>query len=152
MSLEIRAAGDADLPAVLNLHAELEKDHQLLSMEQAQTIFKAMKRYPDYTLYVATWDGVIVGTFTLLIMDGLAHLGSPSGIVEDVVVHANWRGRGIGKRMMQFAMKRCRARGCYKLALSSHRKREAAHRFYESLGFQKHGYSFIIELKESNNV
>jgi GNAT superfamily N-acetyltransferase len=50
-----------------------------------------------------------------------------------------------GQQMMQFAMHCCREKGCYKVVLSSNIKREAAHRFYESLGFQKHGYSFIVE-------
>jgi GNAT superfamily N-acetyltransferase len=46
---------------------------------------------------------------------------------------------------MAYAMDICRAKGCYKLVLSSNQKREDAHRFYEKLGFTKHGYSFLIE-------
>ena len=46
--------------------------------------------------------------------------------------------------MMRFALDRCRAKGCYKLALSSNAKRERAHAFYESLGFERHGYSFRV--------
>ena len=37
---------------------------------------------------MAELNGEIVGTFALLIMDNLAHLGAPSGVVEDVVVAA----------------------------------------------------------------
>jgi predicted GNAT family acetyltransferase len=37
-----------------------------------------------------------------------------------------------------------REAGCYKMALSSNVKRAAAHAFYESLGFERHGYSFVI--------
>ena len=47
---------------------------------------------------------------------------------------------------MNFAMDRCKEKGCYKIALSSQFKREAAHKFYESLGFEKMGYSFVVEL------
>jgi hypothetical protein len=32
------------------------------------------------------------------------------------------------------------------MALSSSRQRSAAHRFYESLGFVRHGYSFSTEI------
>jgi GNAT superfamily N-acetyltransferase len=53
-----------------------------------------------------------------------------------------------GKQMMQFAMEQCKQAGCYKLMLSSNLKREAAHKFYESLGFQRHGYSFQVLLGE----
>ena len=49
--------------------------------------------------------------------------------------------------MMQFAMNYCRRAGCAKLVLSSNMKRLAAHQFYESLGFQKRGYSFRIDFE-----
>jgi GNAT superfamily N-acetyltransferase len=78
-------------------------------------------------------------------MDNLAHLGAPSAIVEDVVVSPAQRGEGIGKQMMQHAMQRCKQAGCYKMMLSSNLAREQAHRFYEDLGFERHGYSFRID-------
>jgi GNAT superfamily N-acetyltransferase len=105
-----------------------------------------MRAYPDYQLYVAMAQGEIVGVFALLVMDNLGHLGAPSGVVEDVVVREDWRHRGIGQEMMGFAMEYCKSRGCYKLALSSNIHREEAHGFYESLGFTKQGYSFVVEL------
>jgi GNAT superfamily N-acetyltransferase len=144
--VEIRPARREDLAAILALYADLETDGQVLDLPAAESIFARMQQYPNYTVYVAVAEGQIVGTFELLIMDNLAHMGSPSGIVEDVVVHPAWRGRGIGKQMMHFAMEQCRQAGCYKLALSSNLKREAAHSFYEAMGFQKHGYSFVAFL------
>ena len=45
--------------------------------------------------------------------------------------------------MMAYAGELCRAKKCYKLALSSNRNRKAAHRFYESLGMAWHGYSYL---------
>ena len=86
----------------------------------------------------------VIGTFELLIMDNFAHKGSPSGIVEDVVVDENYRSKGISKIMMEFARDICEINGCYKLTLSSNINRDEAHKFYESLGFEKHRYSFLI--------
>lgn len=147
--MEIRPARREDLAAILALYADLETDGQVLDLPAAESIFARMQQYPNYTVYVAVAEGQIVGSFELLIMDNLAHVGAPSGIVEDVVVHPAWRGQGIGKQMMAFALQQCRQAGCYKLALSSNRKREAAHRFYEALGFEKHGYSFVACLERS---
>jgi len=147
--VEIRPARREDLAAILALYADLETNGQVLDLPAAESIFARMQQYPNYTVYVAVAEGQIVGAFELLIMDNLAHVGAPSGIVEDVVVHPAWRGQGIGKQMMAFALEQCRQAGCYKLALSSNRKREAAHRFYEALGFQKHGYSFVACLERS---
>ena len=143
--VEIRAAAEADLPAILALYRDVG-DRYVLPLDQAQTIFRRMQSYPDYVVYVAVSAGGILGTFALLIMDNLAHLGAPSGVVEDVVVRSDRQGRGIGRRMMQFARERCRERGCYKMTLSSSLQREAAHRFYETLGFERHGYSFLMKL------
>ncbi len=145
MNLQIRAATEADLPSILALYGEVEDDGRTISIEDARSILARMESYPEYHVYVAILDGSIVGTFALLIMDNLAHLGARSGVVEDVVVREDSRGKGVGKQMMRFAMDRCRGRGCYKLALSSNLKREAAHRFYDALGFQRHGYSFVVE-------
>lgn len=150
MTLHIRPATRADLSAILALHSELEFDaaRNVLDLPRAEQIFDRMRQYPNYRLYVASEDDAIVGTFALLIMDNLAHLGAPSGIVEDVVVHPAHQGQGIGKQMMLFAMERCKQTGCYKLVLSSNLRREPAHQFYEGLGFEKHGYSFMLPITE----
>jgi GNAT superfamily N-acetyltransferase len=99
---------------------------------------------PNYKIYGAKYNGKIVGTFSLAIMDNIAHLGKSSGLVEDVVVDKNMRSKGIGKKMMEYAIEICRNNNCYKMSLSSNIKRERAHNFYEKLGFEKHGYSFSI--------
>jgi GNAT superfamily N-acetyltransferase len=79
-------------------------------------------------------------------MHNIGHQGSPSAIVEDVVVSSSHQSQTIGSEMMMHAMDLARQAGCYKLALSSNQKRQRAHAFYESLGFDKHGYSFQIKL------
>jgi GNAT superfamily N-acetyltransferase len=105
-----------------------------------------MAQYPNYHVFVAEQDGEVVGTFALLIMDNLANGGVPSGIVEDVAVLPELQGQGIGKAMMRFAMERCRRDGCYKMMLSSNQIRTEAHRFYEALGFTRHGFSYRVDL------
>jgi GNAT superfamily N-acetyltransferase len=148
--VEIRPATQNDLGAILALMADLETDDQVLGLSAAEAIFERMHSYPNYTIYVTVAEGKVIGTFSLLIMDNLAHMGAPSGIVEDVAVHSSWRGQGIGKQMMHFAMQQCQKAGCYKLVLSSNLRRDRAHKFYDELGFQRHGYSFIVPIIESN--
>jgi GNAT superfamily N-acetyltransferase len=143
--ITIRRAGTADLPGILALHAELESDGRTLDLPQAAALFERIRSYPDYHVYVAVSGDEIVGTFALLIMDNLAHLGAPSAIVEDVVVSAAQQGRGIGKQMMHYANEHCKQAGCYKMMLSSNLKRAQAHKFYEDLGFERHGYSFRLD-------
>lgn len=144
MNILIKEATLKDLSGILNLYATVLDNGNVLTIEQAETLFKKMQTYPNYKVYVAEKEGDIVGTFALLIMDNLAHQGTSSGVVEDVAVMNNLQGNGIGKLMMEFAMKKCEEEGCYKLVLSSNVKRIEAHAFYASLGFEKHGFSFGV--------
>lgn len=148
MDIKIRKSTENDLPEILRLYSQPDLDNnKVLSVEDAKKIFEKISVYPSYTIFVALLENKIVGTFALLIMDNLAHMGSPSGIVEDVAVDPLHQNQGIGKAMMNFAFKICEESGCYKLVLSSNIKRKNAHKFYESLGFKQHGISFAIDIK-----
>ncbi|MEM7770959.1 MAG: GNAT family N-acetyltransferase [Cyanobacteria bacterium P01_E01_bin.6] len=147
IDIQIREATRRDLTGILALYSQPELDNgSVLSMEYAEHIFEQILTYPNYRLYISIYGSLIVGTFALLIMDNLIHGGSPSGIVEAVAVDPEFQNQGVGRAMMQFAMDRCREFGCYKLALSANVTRDRAHGFYESLGFQQHGYSFVADL------
>lgn len=145
--MQIRQADASDLPAILALYAQPALDDgRVLPLRQAEDIFRTMQSYPCYRLYVAEDDQRVVGTFALLIMDNLGHLGARSGLVEHVAVDPDCQRQGVGRAMMRFAMEKCREKGCYKMALSSNSIRTGAHAFYESLGFVRHGYSFVAAL------
>lgn len=145
--LTFRKATQADLPNLLELYRVFDSDEEpRMELADAKAIFTRMQTYPSYTIYLAEHDDEIVGTFALLIMDNLAHQGKPAGLVENVIVSPKTQNQGIGKSMMRYAMQLCAEADCYKLVLSSNMIRERAHRFYERLGFEKHGYSFRVEI------
>ncbi len=142
-----REAGDDDLPAILKLYSAARiSDDQAFTVEEARQHLQLFRRYPSFRIFVALIDNAIVGTYELLIMDNLAKRGKKSGVVEDVAVDPACQGRGIGRAMMNHAREQCRQVGCYKFVLSSNLKREDAHRFYDALGFERHGYSFLTRL------
>jgi GNAT superfamily N-acetyltransferase len=144
--IDIRKAVETDLAAILRLYAQPGiDDNQVLELDAASEIFQKMASYPRYHVYVARSGGAIVGTFALLVMDNLAHVGAPSAVVEDVCVDEGWRGKGVGRAMMKFAMSVANECGCYKLTLSSNLRRVDAHAFYRSLGFEQHGISFRVQ-------
>jgi GNAT superfamily N-acetyltransferase len=55
--------------------------------------------------------------------------------IEAVHVRGDRQGRGTGGAMMRWAVERARARGCGLVQLTTDKRRTAAHRFYERLGF-----------------
>ena len=151
--IEIRDATDGDLPGVLRVLSEsgIDGGHSF-TLDEARAHLAKIRHAPHFRLLAALADGEVAGTYSLLIMDKLGKRGTPAGVVEDVAVAPDRQGHGIGRAMMAHALEACRAAGCYKLALSSNAKREGAHRFYESLGFERHGYSFAIFLDQSSRV
>jgi GNAT superfamily N-acetyltransferase len=146
--LSIRKAVREDVEFILQLYSKagIESDRPF-SLEEALQHFEVFRRYPSYCVYVAEIDGAIVATYELLIMDSLAKHGKKAGIVEDVAVSPDHQGRGIGRAMMQHAMQQCRDAGCYKMILSSGLQRTKAHDFYDSTGFERHGFSFRVALQ-----
>ncbi len=146
--IQIREAGAGDLPVLLALYRQLVNDDtHAISLEQAEKLFLRIGNYPDYRIYLAEREtGQVVGTFALLVMDSLGHMGTPAAILEDVVVSEAYRGSGIGQQMMAFATKTAREKGCNKFFFSSGIHRSDAHQFYENLGFKQHGYSYYLDL------
>jgi ribosomal protein S18 acetylase RimI-like enzyme len=153
MSVQMRQATEDDLPQILAIYAQPGiDDDQVLDLAHAREMYAQFARYPNYRLFVACESEAphqVRGSYALLVMHNLAHRGQPSAVVEDVVVDAVYRSQGIGRHMMAHAIEQAREAQCYKLALSSNSRRERAHAFYESLGFERHGISFVTDFESS---
>ncbi len=143
--IDIREATEEDAADLLRAYREAGIDGGLaFTVEEARLHFAQFRRYPSYRIFTASVEQEFAGTYALIILDNLAKCGAKAGVVEDVAVLPAFQGRGVGKAMMEHARAECRAAGCYKMTLSSNLSREGAHRFYDSLGFERHGYSFLI--------
>ena len=70
----------------------------------------------------------------------IAGFRTPTGThyrIEDVVVHPKFRGKGIGRRIMLFALDTLRSLGAAGVELTSRPARVAANKLYRSLGFAR---------------
>ena len=144
--LSVRRAGASDLPVILTLYAQPDFNAgRVVSPAEAERLLGQFARYPDYGLYLAEMDGRAVGTFCLMVIDNIAHWGTPIAMVESVVVSQEHQRAGVGKAMIRQAARLAEAKGCYKLVLSSNVHSTHAHTFYESLGFERYGYSFRLD-------
>ncbi len=136
-----------DLPIILELYTHFETDKtKKMTLPKAETMYEKMKQYPNYTIYVVEFNNQVIASFTLLIVDNIVHKGTPSAIIDSVIVDPLYQKKGIGKWMMQKAMDLSVKNGCYKLALSSNFK-WGVHEFYKSLGFKQHGLSLHVEVQ-----
>ncbi len=87
----------------------------------------------------------VVGMLTLVVFR------IPTGVrswIEDVVVDASQRGKGVGEQLVCSAIERAKAEGAKTVDLTSRPSREAANRLYRRCGFQLREtniYRFTIE-------
>lgn len=143
MKIHCRQAAEEDIESILKIYSQPSIDNGvILGVGEAKELFDTIEKYPSYKIYVSTVDDVVVGTIAVLIMHNIGHLGKKSAIFESIAVLPEWQGKGIGKAMLKYATEKCKEADCYKITLSANIKREDAHKFYESIGFVLHGYSF----------
>jgi len=138
-----RPARRQDVAAIVRLLADdgLGAGREVVSDPPAPGYLEAfddLAANPRALLAVAeTADGAVVGTLQLTFIAGLSNQGAKQALVSAVRVDSRLRGQGLGETMMAWAMDEARARGCTQMELLSHASRDAAHRFYERLGFAK---------------
>lgn len=90
---------------------------------------------PRLNYFIAEVDGMFAATCNLTIIPNLTYNLRPYGLIENVVTHADYRRRGLGRLVMEAALSTAWEAGCYKVMLLSGVGRAEAHRFYESMGF-----------------
>ena len=98
--------------------------------------FDAINRDENQLLVVAEESIVVVGYLQLTFVPGLSSTGMWRGQIESVRTTRSKRGSGPGRKMFEYAIEECRARGCGLVQLTSDKGRPYAIRFYEGLGFK----------------
>ena len=134
MTPAIREAVAADLPAVLGLYRELYEELDLQLDERVARAWADTLTTPRRAVLLAETDGRPVGTVDVTVVANTARQGRPYLLVENVVVAASHRRRGIARALIAEAERRGRAAGCYKLVLSA--EDPAACAFYEAAGLE----------------
>lgn len=79
---------------------------------------------------------IIVGTITLLVENKFIHNMSKVGHVEDIVVHPDYRGKHLGKFLLDTVIKMVNKLNCYKIILDCADENKL---FYEKCGFNHKG-------------
>ncbi|WP_346535712.1 GNAT family N-acetyltransferase [Micromonospora sp. DPT] len=133
-----REAVRADLPAVIALLADdvLGKARDFTEVDEAyERAFADISADPRNHLIVADEAGELVGCMQITYIPGLGRHGAERSLIESVRVRSDLRGRGLGRRMMEWAVDQARQRGCALVQLTTDKTRADAHRFYRSLGF-----------------
>ncbi|GED29998.1 GNAT family N-acetyltransferase [Brevibacillus centrosporus] len=139
VTFRIATANDLDQIVQMLADDELGKTRERYETplpESYVKAFEAISSDQNNELVVACLGEEIVGVQQITFTPYLTHQGSWRATIEGVRTASSVRGRGIGSQLIGWAIDRAKARGCHLVQLTTDKKREDAHRFYERLGFQ----------------
>ena len=93
---------------------------------------------PNSTTIVISIEDIIVGVASIHIIKKLTRI---LGIIEDVAVNEKYRGKGVGKKLVEKLILIGKQKNCDKIVLSSS---EENSKFYEKIGFKKKELQMVI--------
>jgi GNAT superfamily N-acetyltransferase len=135
---EIRPIRAAELDRLIALYEHLHADDAPLpDRGELEKLWCEILENPLLHYLVAELDGRLVSSCTLAITPNLTRGARPYGLIENVVTHADYRGRGLATAVLRHALDLAWKLGCYKVMLLTGSKEAGVHRFYEGAGFTK---------------
>ena len=150
--IKIRQAQRNDLEQIIALLADdpLGSKREDASLPLAQyyiDAFAAVNTDHNQLLTVAVDEtNQVIGTMQISFIPSVARKGAWRGQIEAVRVAKDHRSSGLGQQLMEWAINKCRERGCSLVQLTTDKTRPDAHRFYDRLGFAAShiGYKLIL--------
>jgi len=93
---------------------------------------------PKSIFIVVEINNIIVGVASLYIIEKLTR---KMGLIEDVAVDSNYRGKGIGIKLIQNLTSEAKNMGCDKIVLNSSKDNIS---FYEKSGFKVNEIQMVL--------
>jgi len=132
MAVIIRQAGPGDEPDVVDLMQELAA-----TFDVPTTIDEHYVRHflasPVSNILMAFDDDAAVGLLSYAMVPGLFH-AAESGLIESLVTTEGRRGEGIGRQLLQTAVRLLEAAGCAEISVSTAADNEVAQKLYFDAG------------------
>jgi len=107
--------------------------HQLNDQLRQLSLSEIMEKAPQMDIVVAIENEELVG---IAMMAKYKVISGHKGMIEDVVVSKDHRGKGIGRKLMEKLLEKAETENLDDVLLFSGHHRTAAITLYKSLGFQ----------------
>lgn len=150
VKMKLRELNENDLESLIKLYEQLDGANSDFTAEDARKIWQQeIEGNKKIKYFGVVENGKVISTCYCLIIPNLTRLGSSIAFVENVVTDSEYRGQGLGRKVMEMAIEFARENNCYKVILQSASFRKEAHQFYKTLGFDGESKkAFIMKLKD----
>jgi GNAT superfamily N-acetyltransferase len=135
--LVIRAAEQADLPALQDLYRHLLPEDARCPDGKAAEILGKLRSFEGSAILIGLLGADLVASCTVIVIPNLTRGGTPYALIENVVTDVGHRNRGLGKAILKAAIDRAWDAGCYKAMLMTGSKKPSTLAFYEAAGFEQ---------------
>jgi len=142
LDFTIRAAEMNDAAALAQLMCELGYETTKSEMQMRVERIVADERYRTFVAVRDAKACGMIGTVTSLSYEH----NDPGGRILALAVFSTMRRCGIGRALIATAEEDFAHRGIRRVALNTRLAREDAHKFYESLGYERNGGRFVKQL------
>ncbi len=131
-----RLVEESDKDLLLDLYRHLHRADQPLPDEpDLETAWLDFIRNPMVKCFVIEDLGLLICSCVLSLTPNLTRGCRPFGLIENVVTRAEYRRKGLGRRVISNALEFAWESNCYKVMLMTGRKDQAVYDFYASCGF-----------------
>lgn len=147
----IREAQYDDIPRLCELMEQLGTS--LPTRQQIERKFDYILDNDDYFVIVdeknlskllgRKFPSILVGTATVYFEQRFSTTKNVAAHIENVVVDEDFRGLGIGSKLVQQAVNFAKGSGAYKIVLNCDRDKVE---FYQKFGFKEHDVGMRIDL------
>jgi GNAT superfamily N-acetyltransferase len=142
--LNVRPALRSDLLGLLAPYPHLDPADKMPPLDVAERCFDELRKYRGSQIFVGLVRDAIVASCTLIVIPNLTRGGQPYGLIENVVTHTSYRGRGFGKQLLQAAVAAAWQVDCYKVMLMTGSKKPSTLAFYAAAGFEQNKTGFQV--------
>lgn len=132
----IREITADDYDGLMSLYLHLHET-EIPPFDTAKDIWEKILADENYHIIVAEENGNIVSSCTVVIVPNLTRGARPYARVENVVTHADYRGRGLATACLNKAKEVAISANCYNIALLTGSKSESTLKFYENAGYNR---------------
>ena len=144
-ALSLREIREDDFDSASRLVAEMGAHRSPVPdrMEAVERAYREIVRRPSDASLIAERDGKAIGICTLEIRSTLRRR-APEAWIPELVVSERFRGQGIGRALLDRALRTAQERGAGRAVLESGAQRATAQALYRSLGFEEAGSVYTL--------